>query len=167
MREMPSKLDASDIAAAFVERFREVWAAPTVERLEALTHPDVCYVQPLVPTVHGREQASAYWRRIFTLMPDLNIDVVNWAVSTDNVVYIEFRINGTLGGIPVSWPAVDRYELDGAGRVRRRILYCDSLQMVRAVLRPRGLAAVLRTGIHISLGAASAAIRSMRRGSNR
>jgi limonene-1,2-epoxide hydrolase len=75
-------------------------------------------MQPLHPTVHGQEHASAYWRRIFTLMPDLHIDVVNWAASADNVVYIEFRINGTLGSKPVSWPAIDRYELDGAGRVR-------------------------------------------------
>lgn len=130
-----------------MQQFREVWAAPSVERLDALTHPDVCYVQPLHPDVHGRERASAYWRRIFALMPDLHIDVVNWAVSTDNLVYIEFRINGTLGGKPVSWPAIDRYELDEIGRVRRRILYCDSLPMARAVLRPRGLFAVLQSAL--------------------
>lgn len=156
MRYMAHKLDTSDVAAAFVQRFREVWAAPTVEGLDAVTHPDVCYLQPMHPPVHGREQASAYWRRIFTLMPDLHIDVVNWAVAGDDIVYVEFRINGTLGGKRVSWPAIDRYELDEAGRVRRRTLYCDSLPMAGAVLRPRGLAAVLR-----------AALRTMRRGSDR
>ncbi|MGB6208433.1 nuclear transport factor 2 family protein [Mycobacterium sp.] len=164
---MPSQLDTSEIAAAFVQQFREVWAAPTVERLDAVTHPDVCYLQPLHPPVHGREQAGVYWRRIFTLVPDLHIDVVDWAVSADDMVYIEFRINGTLGGKPISWPAVDRCELDEAGRVRRRTLYCDSLPMVRAVLRPRGLAALLRAGIRTGLDAASAAIRSAQRGSGR
>jgi ketosteroid isomerase-like protein len=155
MRAMPSKLDTSDIAAAFVQQFREVWAAPTVDRLNAVTHPDICYLQPLHPPVQGREQASAYWRRIFTLVPDLHIDVVNWAVSADAMVYVEFRINGTLGGKPISWPAIDRYELDEAGRVRRRTLYCDSLPMARSVLRPRGLMALLRAGIRIAVGAAT------------
>lgn len=136
-------------ATVFVEQFRTLWAAPSVERLDALTHPDVCYVQPLLPDVRGREAAGSYWRRIFTLMPDLRIDVVNSAASADNVVYIEFRIIGTLGGKPVSWPAVDRYELDEIGRVRRRVLYCDSAQMVPAVLRPRGLATLLWAGIRL------------------
>lgn len=159
---MTSKLEASaaDTAAAFVEQFRAVWAAPTIDRLDALTHPDVCYSQPLLPDVNGRERANAYWRRMFTLIPDLHMDVVNWAVSADNLVYIEFCIKGTLGGKPISWAAVDRYELDGAGRVRRRILYCDSMPMARAVLRPRGLAALVRAGAQIGLAAA-------RKGANR
>ncbi|TDH49544.1 nuclear transport factor 2 family protein [Mycobacterium talmoniae] len=146
-------------AAAFVERFRQVWAAPTLERLDALTNPEVCYVQPLLPDVRGRDNAAAYWRRVFALIPDLHIDVVNSAVSADDMVYIEFRIHGTLGGRALSWPAIDRYELDEAGRVRRRVLYCDSLTMVRAVLRPRALMAVLRTGIRLGVAAAAAKVR--------
>lgn len=118
---------AADTAVAFVKQFRAVWAAPTVEHLDALTHPDVCYNQPLLPDVIGRERASQYWRRMFTLVPDLHLDVVNWAVSADNAVYIEFLIKGTLGRRSLSLPAVDRYELDDIGRVRRRILYCDFL----------------------------------------
>lgn len=140
-------------ATAFVERFRAVWAAPSVERLDALTHPDVCYVQPLLPDVRGREAANAYWHRIFTLIPDLHIDVVNAAVSADTVVYIEFRIIGTLGGRSVMWPAIDRYELDEVGRVRRRVLYCDSAQLVPALLRPRGVAALLVAGARLGFAA--------------
>ncbi|MEE2851181.1 MAG: nuclear transport factor 2 family protein [Actinomycetota bacterium] len=167
---MTGKLDepASATAAAFVQQFREVWAAPTIGRLDALTHPDVCYTQPLIADVRGREQASAYWRRVFTLMPDLHIDVVNWAVSADNLVYIEFLIKGTLGGTSVSVPAIDRYELDGSGRVRRRILYCDALTMAASVVRrPRALAALLRQGTRIILAAGISAIQSTRRGGDR
>lgn len=142
--------------AAFVQHFREVWSAPTVERLDALTNPNVCYVQPLLPDVRGREAASTYWRRVFTLIPDLHIDVVNSAVSEDNVLYIEFRIIGTLGGKPVTWPAVDRYELDHLGRVQRRVLYCDSAQMAPAVFRPRGLAALVRAGVRLGAAAVGA-----------
>ncbi|OBH15650.1 MULTISPECIES: nuclear transport factor 2 family protein [Mycolicibacter] len=137
----------------FVDHFRAVWAAPSVERLDALTNPDVCYVQPLLPDVRGREAASTYWRRIFTLIPDLHLEVVNSAVSPDHMVYIEFRILGTLGGRPVSWPAIDRYELDEVGRVRRRVLYCDSAQLMSAALRPRGLLALWRAGVRLGIAA--------------
>lgn len=138
--------------AAFVQRFAETWAAPSLERLDALTNPDVCYIQPLLPEVRGRAAAGSYWRRVFTLMPDLHIDVVNSAVSADNLVYIEFLIRAPRGR-PVTWPAVDRYELDELGRVRRRVLYCDSAQLLPALLRPSGLAAVLRAGVRLGFAA--------------
>jgi hypothetical protein len=77
------------------------------------------------------------------------------------VAYIEFRIIGTFGGRTVTWPAVDRYELDELGRVRRRILYCDSAQLVSAALRPHGLLALLRAGVR--LGVAAVRSRSTRR----
>lgn len=143
----------TEVATSFVERFQEVWSAPSVERLDALTNPDVCYVQPLLPDVRGRQAATAYWGRVFTLIPDLHIEVVNSAVSADETVYIEFRIIGTFGGRTVTWPAVDRYELDELGRVRRRILYCDTAQLVSAALRPRGLLALLRAGVRLGVAA--------------
>lgn len=145
--------------AAFVQRFEETWAAPSLERLDALTNPDVCYVQPLLPEVRGRAAAGTYWRRVFTLMPDLHIDVVNSAVSADNMVYIEFLIRGTLGGRPVRWPAIDRYELDELGRVRRRILYCDSAQLAPALLRPRGMAALLGAVVRLGFSAVRSRLR--------
>jgi len=160
-----SRLDAPafEIAAAFVEQFRALWAAPSVEGLDALMHPDVCYTQPLLPAVIGRERTRRYWRRIFTLIPDLHLNIANWAVSADNAIYIEFQIKGTLGRTHLSLPAIDRYELDGAGRVRRRTLYCDSLPVARALLRPRGIAAVVRAGMRIGFRTAIARIRSGRK----
>ncbi|MEZ0383784.1 nuclear transport factor 2 family protein [Mycobacterium sp. pW045] len=143
----------TEVATSFVERFQQVWSAPSVERLDALTNPDVCYVQPLLADVRGREAAGAYWKRVFTLVPDLHIEVVNSAVTADEMVYIEFRIIGTFGGRTVTWPAVDRYELDELGRVRRRILYCDTAQLVSAALRPRGLLALLRAGVRPGVAA--------------
>jgi hypothetical protein len=143
----------TEVATSFVERFQQVWSAPSVERLDALTNPDVCYVQPLLADVRGREAAGAYWKRVFTLVPDLHIEVVNSAVTADEMVYIEFRIIGTFGGRTVTWPAVDRYELDELGRVRRRILYCDTAQLVSAALRPRGLLALLRAGVRLGVAA--------------
>lgn len=145
-----------DTAAAFVEQFRAVWTAPTPEDLDALTHPDICLTQPLLPDVHGRQRADAYWRRVFTLVPDLHLDVINWAISADNTIYLEFHMKGTLGGKPFAVPAVDRYVLDSTGRVRHRVLYCDPLLIARAALRPRALTALLRAAMRIG----TAAIRS-------
>jgi ketosteroid isomerase-like protein len=125
---MTRTLDATATVTAerFIEQFRTAWAAPTIDLLLALMHPDITYVQPLLPDVHGREQAGAHWRRIFSLGPDLRVDVVEWAASADNVVYIEVRAHATVGGKALSWPAVERCELDmmeqcGAG-------YCTGIR---------------------------------------
>jgi limonene-1,2-epoxide hydrolase len=162
-----SETCSADVASAFVEHFRAVWAAPTLESLDALTHPDVRFTQPLLRDVHGRQQANAYWRRVFMSVPDMHLDVINWAVSANNMVYIEFHIKGTLGRQPFAIPAVDRYELDSTGRVRHRILYCDPLLMAQAALRPRALVALLRAGARVAAAAASAAIRSSSQGRGR
>jgi hypothetical protein len=154
---------AADAVAAFVEEFRAVWAAPTIEGLDLLTNPDVCYSQPLLPNAIGRERANAYWRRMFTLIPDLHLDVVNWGVSADHIVYIELWIRGTFGRKPFSWPAIDRYELDVPGRVRNRILWCDPLTAANAMLRPRALAALARASARIGTAAARTAARSAHR----
>lgn len=139
-----AKTCSADAAAAFVDQFRAVWATPTLERIDALAHPDICLIQPLLPDVHGRLEADEYWRRVFTLIPDLHLAVISWAVSTDSVVYIEFQMKGTLGRHSFSVLAVDRYDLDSTGRVRRRILYCDPLRIAREALRLNAIAALLR-----------------------
>jgi hypothetical protein len=162
----PSSPDtpANAIAQTFVQQFRAVWAAPTVDRIDALMNPQVRYTQPLLADVVGRERASQYWQRVFTVIPDLHLDIVNWAVTADDAIYIEFLIKGTFGRRQLSLPAVDRYELDGAGRVTRRVLYCDSLTIAGAVFRPLGMFALVRAGIRIGIDTATAAFGSAHRG---
>ena len=133
-------------AAEFVRQFVEVWAQPTVERLDRLTHSDVEYIQPLHRTLQGREAASDFWRQLFAMMPDLRAEVLNWA-ERDGVVYIEFQMSGTVAGNPIAWTAVDRYWLE-EGTVRQRIAYFDPLPLAGKVARrPRSALAFLRFGV--------------------
>jgi ketosteroid isomerase-like protein len=150
---------AGSIAENFVGLFEEAWAAPTVDGLLALLHADITYIQPQLPVVHGREKVGAHWRRIFALGPDLQVEVVDWAVSRDNVLYIEVDCTATVGGRSLTWPAVERCEFDDDGSVRRRILYGDSLPLLGALLRPRGLLAVAWWAIRIGRRAILARIR--------
>lgn len=130
-------------AVDFVRRFGEFWAEPTPERLNELVHPDVEFIQPVEAPVHGHAEAAAFWRRLFSLMPDLTGEIVSWG-HRDGVVYIELRLSGTLGGRPFSWISLDRIRLEH-GKVRQRIAYFDPLPLVKGIItRPSALLTFLR-----------------------
>lgn len=124
------------VAAQFVQRFGQTWANPSPERLNNLVHPDIAFTQPLEPTLRGHQEAAAFWRRVFTLIPDLRGEIVSWGYRA-GTVYIELRMIGTLGGKPIEWITLDRIRLED-GTVRQRTAYFNPLPLVRAVLtRPR------------------------------
>lgn len=130
-------------AVDFVRRFAEMWADPTPERLNGLIHEDAEFVQPVEPVVRGHDQAHAFWRRLFSLMPDLHGEIISWG-HRDGVVYIELRLSGTLGGRPFSWISLDRIHLE-QGKVRQRVAYFDPLPLIKAILtRPAALRVFLR-----------------------
>jgi hypothetical protein len=141
--------EPSSIAEDFVGLFKEAWASPTVDGLLALLHSDITYIQPLLPTVRGRDKVGAHWHRIFALGPDLRVEVVDWAVSRTNALYLEIECTATVGGRVLTWPAVERCEFAEGGTVRRRIMYGDSLPLWGALLRPRGIAAVVWWAIRL------------------
>jgi len=122
--------------ADFVGRFERAWADPDPERINALVHPDIEFIQPLEGVVRGHEEALAFWRRLFTLIPDIHGEVLSWGFG-DDIVFIELRMIGTLGGKPIEWVTLDRIRLED-GKVRQRIAYFNPLPLVRAVVtRPR------------------------------
>jgi len=136
--------ERGDQAAEFVARFAKTWADPSPERLNELVHPDVVFVQPIEPVVRGHAMASAFWRRLFTLIPDLRGEVISWAHRED-VVFIEVRLHGTLGGRPIEWVSVDRILLD-SGKVRQRVANFNPLPLIRALaLRPAALVGFIKT----------------------
>jgi hypothetical protein len=118
----------------FVGKFAEVWADPTPERLTAFLHPEGRLRQPMEPEIVGREAALKYWRRLFSLLPDLRMEVLSWA-GRDDLVFIECRARATLGGGPLEWRFTDRIRLDDEGLVTERVAYFDSLPLVATVLR--------------------------------
>ena len=129
-------------AEAFVAGFAEGWRAPRdadsfTDFFEPLLAPDVRLVQPQVPTTIGREAfRERFARPIFELIPDLHAIVEEWG-ETDSGVLISFRLEGTVGGRPVSWACVDRFTLRD-GVATERVAYFDPLPLLGQVaLAPR------------------------------
>lgn len=128
--------DQESAAAAFVQRFGQTWANPDPQRLNGLVHLDVAFTQPLEPDLRGHQQVADFWRRVFTLIPDLHGEVLSWGFRA-GILYIELRMIGTLGGRPIEWVTLDRIRLED-GKVRQRTAYFNPLPLVRAVItRPR------------------------------
>ena len=137
---------ATEVASAtdFVDRFTAAWDAPSVERLNALLHPDVELIQPLQPPLRGLRDVTAAWNRIFGLIPDLRGDVLSSAVEGDDV-FIELKLGGTVAGTRIEWVTLDRIKLRD-GLVLQRIANFDSLVIIRQLVRhPRALAAFAKS----------------------
>jgi ketosteroid isomerase-like protein len=123
-------------AERWVEAFTEGWRAP--ESLDAFADhfarwmtDDVRMVQPQLPTMIGKEGFREGFRAAFELIPDLHATVHGWAADGDTV-FIEFTLEGTLGGRAVSAPAVDRFRMRD-GLVAERVAYFDPAPMLKAV----------------------------------
>jgi ketosteroid isomerase-like protein len=125
-------------AAEFVEAFAKSWAAPTVASHSALWHDEIVLVQPLMPKAVGRRACEEGFARLFSLIPDLHATVHRWAAAEPDVVFIEFTLEGTFGGRPIAWDAVDRFVLRD-GLALERVSYFDSMPVgIEMALRPRG-----------------------------
>lgn len=141
------------VADAFVEAFAEGWRAPGdadcfADQFERWFHPDVRFIQYPMPTIRGiqafREQFA---RPLFSLMPDLRGTVTRWAASGDDI-YIELRLEGTLGRRPITLHSCDRITLRD-GRVIERVAHLDPSPLLAGIKRtprvwPRTLRAQLR-----------------------
>jgi ketosteroid isomerase-like protein len=136
-------------AEAFVEAFAEAWRAPGdadrfADHFEAWFDPHVRFVQYSMPTFTGREGfREQFARPLFALMPDLHGTVTRWAAVGDDV-YIELRLEGTLGRRTVTLHSCDRITLRD-GKVVERVAHLDPAPLMAAVKRaPRIWPQVLR-----------------------
>ena len=130
--------------AAFVRRFAEAWAEPTVESLLALTHPDATFTQPLAATVHGRDGQANVFDELLSTIPDLKGELVSWAPVDDTTVFVELRLHGTFGRKPIEWVTVDKIVLRD-GLIAARTANFDGLRLLGALARrPRGWPAWLK-----------------------
>jgi ketosteroid isomerase-like protein len=135
-------------AEQFVAFFEELWAVggSDPERFFAMlaerTTPDALMSQPLAPPARGPAGQRQIFGPLFEAIPDLGVDVIRWGATPDGAL-LEIRLHGTLGGRPVSWEAVDRFELRD-GHIAARHSYFDPLPLVRAMaLAPRASAKLL------------------------
>jgi ketosteroid isomerase-like protein len=146
-------------AEAFVEAFAEAWRAPGdadrfADQFEAWFDPHVRFVQHSMPTFTGREEfREKFARPLFALMPDLHGTVTRWAAVGDDV-YIELRLQGTLGRRRVVLHSCDRITLRD-GQVIERVAHLDPAPLMAAVKRtPRVWPKVVRAKRRAGAGAA-------------
>ena len=141
-------------AAAWVAMFAEGWADPKdadnfSDHFEPWFQPEIRMIQPqLAPVVGKRAFREEFARPLFDLVPDLHGIVENWAVAGD-VIYIELRLEGTIGKRPFTIHSCDRIKLRD-GKAVERFAYLDSTPLVKAVARsprswPKFLGAQLRS----------------------
>jgi ketosteroid isomerase-like protein len=142
--------ERTSAAAAWVRGFEEGWRAPggpdaLAEHFGPMVDPDVRLRQPQMPLLVGREGLrDGFARPLFELIPDAHAVVEEWAVRGD-AAFIAIRLEGTLGGCPVSLRVVDRIALRDGVAVERES-YLDPLPLLLAVLRrPRSWSRFLRT----------------------
>jgi ketosteroid isomerase-like protein len=158
----PAGVDGPEDAAGFVERFEREWGRSDADALAALLTEDVVLMQPMMPRTVGREASRRAFARLFRLIPDLHVEVRDWAARAD-VVLIEFTLSGSFGGRELSWPAVDRIRLRD-GLVAERISYFDALPLAIEMLkRPRGWRRMLASGFRPSFRSMDVPSRGARR----
>ena len=118
---------------AFARAFIDFWKDPSPEKMHDLLTDDAVLIQPLAPRMEGIEAAKREFAKIFGLIPDLHAEIDRWVVDGD-LVFIEFRLMGTISGRPVSWRVVDRFFLRD-GYARERVTWFDTWPLLVAVLR--------------------------------
>jgi hypothetical protein len=130
--------------AAFVSRFAEVWAEPTVDGLVALAHPDATFSQPLAPTAHGHAELANMLDELLATIPDLRGELVTWAEVDEHTLFVEIRLSGTFGRRPVEWVSVDKIVLRD-GLIESRTAHFDGVHLLGVLAKsPRGWPSWLR-----------------------
>jgi ketosteroid isomerase-like protein len=146
----PTTEAQAEDAARWVAMFEEGWANPVdtdtfCDHFDPWFDPDVRMIQPSVrPTVGRKAFRDEFARPLFDLVPDLHGTVENWAASGD-VVYIELRLEGTVGKRRFTLQTCDRIKLRD-GKAIERVAYLDPAPLLKAVAAsPRSWPRFLRT----------------------
>jgi hypothetical protein len=145
----PPSADASSAAERWVAGFIEGWRAPSgPDALAAHFRPmlasDVRLIQPQLPeTVGIAAFEEQFVKPVFALVPDVRGEVERWVASED-VIYIEMTMRGTLAGRVISWRVCDRVALRDGLAVERES-YFDPGPLIAAIARaPRAWPTFLR-----------------------
>ncbi len=149
-RARSERLEQAEAAALWVAIFTEGWANPVdadsfCDHFEPWFQPEVRMIQPSVrPLIGKRAFREEFARPLFELVPDLHGTVENWAVAGD-LIYIELRLEGSVGGRPFTMHSCDRITLR-EGKAVERFAYLDATPLIKAVARsPRAWPKFLRT----------------------
>ncbi|MHA6619609.1 nuclear transport factor 2 family protein [Pseudonocardia sp. DLS-67] len=116
-----------------VDLFEKGWDRPDPHAWDDLLAEDAEFVQPLLPSGRGRAVWHEAARRLLRLAPDLRGDVMTWA-GRDDVVFIDVRLRGTVGGKPLTFRSFDQLQIGPDGRVLRREAFFDPTPVALALL---------------------------------
>jgi ketosteroid isomerase-like protein len=137
-------------AAAWVAMFAQGWADPVdtdtfCDHFDPWFDDEVRMIQPNIRPIVGRKAfREQFARPLFTLVPDLHGTVENWAASGD-LVYIELRLEGTIGKRRFTLRTCDRIKLRD-GKATERVAYLDPGPLLKAVAAsPRSWPRFVRT----------------------
>ena len=137
-------------AEAWVEMFAAGWANPVdadtfADHFIPHLRSEVRMIQPSMRPIVGTEAfREEFARPLFDLVPDLHGTVENWAADGD-VLYIELRLEGTVGRRPFTMHTCDRIKLRD-GKAVERVAYLDAAPLLKAVvLTPRAWPKFLKT----------------------
>jgi ketosteroid isomerase-like protein len=137
-------------AAAWVAMFAQGWADPVdtdtfCDHFDPWFDDEVRMIQPNIRPIVGRKAfREQFARPLFTLVPDLHGTVENWAASGD-LVYIELRLEGTIGKRRFTLRTCDRIKLRD-GKATERVAYLDPGPLLKAVVAsPRSWPRFVRT----------------------
>jgi ketosteroid isomerase-like protein len=111
-------------ARAVVNRFAEHWRHPVADDLRDLMHPDTRNLIPPMTVPADREGVVEHFRQVLNQLPDLKVEVLQWA-PTGDAVLIEWRASASVGGEALSWQGVDRFNVRGE-RMYQGQVYWDT-----------------------------------------
>jgi ketosteroid isomerase-like protein len=124
-------------AAEWVAMFAEGWANPVnadrfCDHFDPWLDSEVRMIQPNLRPIVGRQAfREQFARPLFELVPDLHGTVEGWASSGDSV-YIELRLDGTVGRRSFTMRTCDRIKLRD-GKAVERVAYVDPAPLLKAV----------------------------------
>jgi ketosteroid isomerase-like protein len=147
---MAATTEDTTAASEWVAMFAEGWANPVdadtfCDHFDPWFEDDVRMIQPSLRTTVGRKAfREEFARPLFALVPDLHGTVESWS-GTGDALYIELRLDGTIGRRRFTMHSCDRIKLRN-GRAIERVAYLDPAPLLKAVaLSPRAWPGFVRS----------------------
>lgn len=99
-------------AERFMQHYLEVWPGFDADRLDEAVDPEATIHHSGMEAPIRDVDEPDYVRAIKALMPDIRLEVSNWAAGED-VVFVEYAMSGTLAGKSLNWTGIGRFKLRG------------------------------------------------------
>lgn len=96
----------------FIQVYEEIWPSFDADRLERfeMVHPEATIDHSgMEKPIRGDEEPD-YVRGIKAVLPDISLEMKNWAARED-VVFVEYAMEATVAGKRVSWDGIGRFKL--------------------------------------------------------